>query len=73
MLCPRFSRFPHGGYHRIYINAVVVSLSRWVAEEQVPVVLAVVRCGGLVMLDPSVVCSVTGRLIAFPEFVGNVL
>ena len=38
-------------------NAVVASLSRWVAEEQVPVVLAVVRCGGFAMVesvDPSV-------------------
>ena len=54
MLCPRLSRFPHGGYHRIYINAVVVPLSRWVAEEQAPVVLAVVRRGGFAMVDPSV-------------------
>ena len=54
MFCPRLSLFPHGGYHRIYINAVVVSLSRWVAEEQAPVVLAVVRRGGFAMVDPSV-------------------
>ena len=43
--------------HVIYTNAEVVSLSRWVAEEQAPVVLAVVRRGGFAMVelvDPSV-------------------
>ena len=53
MLCLRLSLFPHGGYHRIY-NAVVVPLLRWVAKEQVPVVLAVGRRGGFAMPDPSV-------------------
>ena len=54
MICPRLSLFPHGGYHRIYITAVVVPLLRWIVEERAPVVLAVVRRGGFAMVDPSV-------------------